>query len=194
MKMNKKLITGIATIGLLLGGTTIAAASLNDNVNTTKKDDASVKTEVVKEKEELISPEKAIEIALTEQDGYVESVELEREHGYVYYEVDIENPDLDVYVDATTGEVLRVDWDDKDDRYDSDDRYDNNNKQKLENIISVEEAKNIAVSEIGGEVMEVELDEDDGRYEYELEIRTDRGEADITIDAESGEIVEIDID
>ncbi|WP_042147276.1 PepSY domain-containing protein [Paucisalibacillus sp. EB02] len=185
--MNKKFITCIITVGLLLGGTTIAAASLNDNVNTTKKDPGNVKTEVVKEKEGLISPEEAIEIAQSEQDGYVESVELEREHGYVYYEVDFENPDHDVYIDASTGEVLRVEWDD-------DDRDEYNNKQNLESIMSIEEAKEIAVAEVGGKVIEVDLDEDDGRYEYELELRTDRGEAEITIDAESGEIIEMEID
>ncbi|WP_026906744.1 PepSY domain-containing protein [Paucisalibacillus globulus] len=186
--MNKKLITGILTVGLLLGGTTIAAANMNDNVNTTKNDGANAKTEVVKKKEGLISPEEAREIALSEHDGYVESIELEREHGYVYYEVDIENPDLDVYIDASTGEVLHVDWDD------DDDRFENNNNQNLENIMSVEEAKGIAVAEVGGKVIEIELDEDDGRYEYDLELRTDRGEAEITIDAVTGEVLELEID
>ena len=186
--MNKKFITGIVTVGLLLGGTTIAAANMNENINTPKKDEANVKTEVVKEKEGLISPEEAREIALSEHDGHVESIELEREHGYVYYEVDIENPDLDVYIDASTGDVLRVDWDG------DDDHYENKINQNLENILSVEEAKEIAVNEVGGKVIEIELDEDDGRYEYELELRTDRGEADITIDAESGEVLEMEID
>jgi uncharacterized membrane protein YkoI len=186
--MNKKIITGIVTVGLLLGGTTIAAANMNENVNTTKKDEANAKTEVVKEKDGLITPEKAREIALSEHDGHVESIELEREHGYVYYEVEIENPDLDVYIDASTGEVLRVDWDD------DDDRYEKNNNQNLENLMSVEEAKEIAIAEVGGKVIEIDLDEDDGRYEYELELRTDQGEADITIDAETGEVREMEID
>ncbi|MBS3679341.1 PepSY domain-containing protein [Ornithinibacillus massiliensis] len=185
--MNKKLVTGVLIIGLLLSGTTIAAANLNDNATTTKKDD-TVKTEVVKEKEGIISLEEAIEIALAEHDGYVESIELERKRGKVYYEVDFENPDVDVYIDASTGEVLRVDWDD------DDDRYDENHKPNMENIISIEEAKEIAVAEVGGKVIEIDLDKDDGRYEYELELRTDRGEAEITIDAESGEIVELELD
>ncbi|MEN2466429.1 PepSY domain-containing protein [Ornithinibacillus sp. JPR2-1] len=185
--MNKKLVTGVLIIGLLLSGTTIAAANLNDNATTTKKDD-TVKTEVVKEKEGIISLEEAIEIALAEHHGYVESIELERKRGKVYYEVDFENPDVDVYIDASTGEVLRVNWDD------DDDRYDENHKPNMENIISIEEAKEIAVAEVGGKVIEIDLDKDDGRYEYELELRTDRGEAEITIDAESGEIVELELD
>ncbi|GGA67609.1 PepSY domain-containing protein [Ornithinibacillus halotolerans] len=184
--MNKKLIIGVATVGLLLGGTTIAAANMNqDEQPIVKVEDNTNKSEVKVDKNELISASEAKEIALAEHDGFVDSVELEYEHGRAYYEVEIEtefNDDVDIYIDANTGEVLAVDEDIK------------REKQSRKDVMSVEKAKEIAVNELGGKVVEVDLDKDDGRYEYELELRTENGEAEITIDAVTGEILELDID
>jgi uncharacterized membrane protein YkoI len=61
-------------------------------------------------------------------------------------------------------------------------------------LISEKEAIVIAKKNITGEVVEIELDEDDGRYEYEMELKTSNGEADITIDANSGKVVELEND
>lgn len=187
--MNKKLITGVVTVGLLLGGTTMVAASMNENeLNNVQKEDG-VKSGAVVEKEDFLSVKEAKKIALSEQEGHVESIDLEKEHGRLYFEVDIEqgNKDYEIYIDASTGEVLKVDFDD-----------DSMNKDRTEysfaDFITIEKAKEIAVGEVGGEVIEIELDEDDGRYEYDLELRIDRGEADITIDAVTGEILEVELD
>jgi len=183
--MNKKIIIGIATVGLLLGGTTIAASTMNQDEQLFVKVEDDVKSEVKVDKSERISVAQAREIALAEYDGFVDSVELEYGHGRAYYEVEIENKfddDIDVYIDAYTGEVVAVDGDD------------DWVKQNRKDVMSVDQAKEIAINELGGKVVEVELDEDDGRYEYELELRTENGEAEITIDAVTGEVLELDID
>ncbi|SES96754.1 Peptidase propeptide and YPEB domain-containing protein [Oceanobacillus limi] len=60
--------------------------------------------------------------------------------------------------------------------------------------IDIETAKSIALGEFPGTVTEVELDEDDGRLLYEIEIETLTGEADFEIDAYTGEILVISID
>jgi uncharacterized membrane protein YkoI len=68
----------------------------------------------------LISTEKAEEIALKEVKGTVEEVELDRENGSHVYEIEIEtgkrngddDDDVTVYVDAVTGKMLYVEWDD----------------------------------------------------------------------------------
>ncbi|SDO34487.1 PepSY domain-containing protein [Alkalicoccus daliensis] len=61
---------------------------------------------------EQITPAEAKEIALAHiGNGYVDDIELERENGSLMYEVEIEGngDDVDVYVDAYSGEVVHVD-------------------------------------------------------------------------------------
>jgi uncharacterized membrane protein YkoI len=69
--------------------------------------------------EALISIAKAKDVALKEVQGTVDDIELERENGAYVYEVEIEpenqgtdDDDVTVYVDAVTGKVLYVEWDD----------------------------------------------------------------------------------
>ena len=159
--MNKKtLITGIITAGILIGGTSIVGASMNDNNKMIMKDqtinsEEIVKTEGAERIKSLLSIDEVKKIALTEQDGHIDDIELETDDGYTYYEVEIENHDVeyDIYIEAYTGEVLKVE-------------VDGNDSKTLENIISSEDAKRIAVETVGGKVTELELDEDDNRYEY----------------------------
>ena len=71
--------------------------------------------------------------------------------------------------------------------------------QSTENIISEEEAKQIALNKAeltaDGVIFDrVELEKDDGIWKYEIEFRKDRTEYDIDINAENGEIVSWEID
>lgn len=192
--MNKLLVTGITAAGILLGGASIAGAAINNNSETTVEETAVLSERVVQTKdataaESFLSMEEAQEIALSEQDGHIDSIELESDEGYVYYEVEIESGDTeyDIYIEASTGEVLKVDRDDHDD-----DDYEVS--RALENIISAEKAMQIAVEKVGGKVIEIELDEDDNRHEYEIELKTNDGEVEMTIDAVTGKILEIEKD
>ncbi|MCM3740459.1 PepSY domain-containing protein [Oceanobacillus luteolus] len=65
---------------------------------------------------------------------------------------------------------------------------------QYEDALSVEEVKQIALQKFDGKVTDIELDEDDGRLIYEMELKNEKQEADIDIDAVTGEIVEFDID
>lgn len=60
--------------------------------------------------------------------------------------------------------------------------------------ISKEEAIQIALKQFSGIVEDVELDKDDGRLIYEIEIESSRGEAEIEIDAYTGKVLVVDID
>ena len=64
---------------------------------------------------EQITVQQAIEIALSHVGGgKVDDADLEKENGRFVYEIEIEqenNKEVDVVVDAHTGEVLYVDWD-----------------------------------------------------------------------------------
>jgi uncharacterized membrane protein YkoI len=60
--------------------------------------------------------------------------------------------------------------------------------------IDAEEAQRIALNEFDGTVTSLELDEEDGRLIYEIEIERGDQEAEIEIDAFTGEILVISID
>ena len=58
--------------------------------------------------------------------------------------------------------------------------------------ISIEDAISIAMSQIPGEVTKIELDTENGRLVYEVDIITRQGiEYDMEIDAESGRITKL---
>ncbi|OLO37957.1 hypothetical protein BTR23_12405 [Alkalihalophilus pseudofirmus] len=69
--------------------------------------------------ESIISIDKAKEIALNEVQGIIDDIELERENGSLIYEIEIEtdghygdDDEATVFIDALTGKVLYVEWDD----------------------------------------------------------------------------------
>lgn len=66
-------------------------------------------------------------------------------------------------------------------------------KQK-QSIITNQEAIDIALEQFNGRVEGIELDEEDGRLVYEIELESSRGEADIEIDAYTGKVLVVDID
>lgn len=71
------------------------------------------------------------------------------------------------------------------------------NKPTLENkktVIDANKAMEIALKEFPGTVTDLELDEDDGRLIYEIEIKNGKEEADFEIDAYTGDILVIEMD
>jgi len=62
------------------------------------------------------------------------------------------------------------------------------------NLITVEKAKEIALSEVNGTVVEIEQELEHGRMEYKVELNTNMGEAEVRIDAESGKVVSVEHD
>ncbi|GAA0321571.1 hypothetical protein GCM10008931_11400 [Oceanobacillus oncorhynchi subsp. oncorhynchi] len=144
-----------------------------------------------------------------EYQGKVKEMELDREGDKSFYEAEIivENHEYDVKMDAESGEVVYEEIDDKDghddDRNDDDVNLEENqqdtaaaneNNDNKENVITQEEAIQIAKQEFDGEVTEMELDYDDGRYVYELELVNGEQEADFDIHAETGDILSLEID
>ncbi|SES22034.1 Peptidase propeptide and YPEB domain-containing protein [Gracilibacillus ureilyticus] len=79
-----------------------------------------------------------------------------------------------------------------DDQKDSQD--DSQPDNKTETLISAEKAKSIALEQHNGTITDFELDEDDGRMLYEMEIHTATNEVDIEIDAYTGSVISISVD
>jgi len=193
--LNKKMVLAGISAAVILGGATIAGATMNTQSDAVTIEEKPVEvaqtstSEQVQSEANFISTDEAADIALSKYDGYIESIELEKDDGYVYYEVEIENEDAEyeLDIDAMTGEILKVDEDDDND--------DEQTKKSYDELLSVEEAKQIAVDRAGGgKVVELELEEDDNRYEYEIEINVDNQEAEVTIDAVTGDILEFELD
>ncbi|HWO97657.1 MAG TPA: PepSY domain-containing protein [Bacillus sp. (in: firmicutes)] len=180
----KKLVPITLAAALILGGSMAVKHGFAQNDDQQKVE--------AKQTEEAIGIEKAKAAALKQVNGTVESVELESKNSQTYYEVDIDKDkkDYDIYVDAYTAEILKV----EENNFDDDDRDDQVSATTVEGLLSKQEAMAIATKQVTGEVVKIELDEDDSRYEYEMELKTDKGEADITIDAKTGKVLELELD
>ncbi|WP_409174733.1 PepSY domain-containing protein [Brevibacillus fortis] len=141
-----------------------------------------------------ITPEKALKKVRDAQSGIITEWKLDEEDGFLVYKAEIKNKhqEIDVYVDAMTGEVWQtVDHDDDDDH--DDDNDDQWNKQQVK--ISVEQAKKIALAKVNGNIKSIKLDEDDNHYVYEVEVKTAKGqEVDLEISATTGAVLDVDWD
>lgn len=222
MKMKRKVLIGTVVSALVLGGAFVVGASNNDDSNSSKSTTSNSLNSISKSGNEKISIEEAETIALKEVKGIVDSVELKQKSDKVFYKVEVENDDLeyDVYIDAITGKVTSVNQDDQydddfdDDQYDddkNDDKYDDNsdddlvgddddsssvnaNNTQINNTISQAQAIKIAEEAVNGKMTEIDKDQDDGLLQYEVELRTDRGKAEVDVDASTGKVLKVEFD
>ncbi|WHZ04595.1 PepSY domain-containing protein [Neobacillus sp. YX16] len=88
-------------------------------------DDDSSKSTASQSNTSAISVDEAAKIATNEVNGKITEVEKEMEHGRLEYKFEIQSDrgEVDIRVDAETGKITRVKFDDDsgDDRYDDDD-------------------------------------------------------------------------
>lgn len=133
---------------------------------------------------QLIGTEKVKQIVLGKAPGAtIVELELERDDGRVYYEGEAVDGryEYEFEIDAYTGAVIEWEKDDKDD-----DDYSNR-----ESYIGTEAVKKIVLGYVSGATIgEIDLDEDDGRYYYEVEAYKDGIENEFEIDAYTGELIE----
>ncbi|GEC89180.1 PepSY domain-containing protein [Brevibacillus brevis] len=141
-----------------------------------------------------ITPEKALKKVRDAQSGIITEWKLDEEDGFLVYKAEIKNKhqEIDVYVDAMTGELWQtVDHDDDDDHDDDNDDHWKNQQVK----ISVEQAKKIALAKVKGNIKSIKLDEDDNHYVYDVEVKTAKGqEVDLEISATTGAVLDVDWD
>ncbi|MFB4211612.1 PepSY domain-containing protein [Shouchella sp. JSM 1781072] len=113
----------------------------------------------------------------------VKEIELELENEKLIYKIEftLHDEDTDIIIDAETGDVLSMDEEMETPSLES----------RAESQLSLEEVNTILQSAFGNDVnvIESELDYDDGVAVYELEAIIDNTEYDIDIHAETGEIL-----
>lgn len=120
MKKTTAKIFAATLIAAGLTGTSLAAAAQTDTSETPLQSDLSIS--------------QVSEIALGAQAGTIEEIELENENGKAVFEVEIKTDtgEVEVLIDAATGDVLAMEQDDEndDDDSDDDDDMDDDDKQK----------------------------------------------------------------
>jgi len=146
----------------------------------------------------LLSVAEAEAIAVKSVGGKVTEIELDRERSVNIYEVEVKSDgvEYDLDIDARTGKVLRTERDDNDNDNDDFDDHDSDDKVIVSDgkFITEKAAIEIAMKQAKGTVTEVELDEDDGRVIYEIEIKDGKYDYDFYIDATSGEVLKFEKD
>lgn len=188
MKKQKRILAaGVLSAALLIGGAA-AYTGGESTVEASQRSSANTSTSTsTSTTSKLITVEQAKEAALKEVQGTIDDIDLEKENGKVYYEVEIESGEADatVLIDAYTGKVLNV----------SKDLDFEVPASEAVVKVSLEQATQIALKQLdNSKVISTELDLDDGRYEYEIELVNSNYEADVTIDANTGDVLSVDID
>ena len=172
------------------------ATSDDDGVSLTKKAAATSTSTSSTD----IGAEKAKEIALqhagvSASNAVFVKAEREYDDGRLTYDVDFYagNKEYDYEILAADGTILSYDADIEGYRIPS------STSSSSSGYIGVERAKEIALQHAGLSSSDVnfvkaELDEDDGRFEYEIEFHHNFREYEYTIDAASGTILEAERD
>ena len=173
----KKWMTIPALAGVLVIGGVAMAGNTGHSLAATSKD--------------LLTIEEAEAIAVKSVDGNVTKIELDRERSGDIYEVEVKSGSVeyDLDIDAKTGKVLRTDKD-KDNDDDSDDKVIVTDGK----FITEKAAVKIAMKQAKGTVTDIELDNEDGRVIYEIEINDGTYEYDFDIDAISGKVLKFEKD
>ncbi|API91672.1 hypothetical protein J32TS6_41140 [Virgibacillus pantothenticus] len=176
--MNKK------KLGIIIG-TIAGAAILGSGVYYSNADEANPK----------LDGDKIKSMVQEQYEGQITEFELDTDLNKAVYEVEVQNKttEYDLTLDGDTGEVLKENKKEIKQTDNNNDDIEQVNVAK-EELISMEEAKNIAKKQFKGEVISIELDEDDNQFVYELELRNGQKEAEFEIHAKNGDILKQEIE
>jgi uncharacterized membrane protein YkoI len=193
-----KIFTAAIAGAVLIGGISVGAEAL-------KKDDSLENLKQVQvapsSDHKGISLPEAAEIALSKvENGVVKEAEKNREKGRLVYEIDIKNDDYEYEfkVDAQTGEIVKNEKDERDGKKFNKAAQANSGEAKKEAVISIGEAKDIALKEVSGKIDDIELERENGQLVYEVEIETEQhgDDDDVTVyvDAVTGKVLYVEWD
>lgn len=133
-----------------------------------------------------VSLEDAIDISNTETGGgTIHQVGMDWSDGAWVWEIDTiaDGTEWELEINATTGQVNEVESDGEDD-----------NEQEVTPLgpVDYNTAMQTATGEISGPVTDWDLDWDDNRQQYTVEIESNNDDVEVVVDAETGDVVEID--
>ncbi|GAB1809715.1 PepSY domain-containing protein [Priestia megaterium] len=177
-----KVITTVLASAVLVGGLGASAYAMTDQSKSNDKKQTTT-----------IEEAKAKDIALQKTDGGdITNIQLAVDDGVKQYEVDITkgNKEYDVDIDSSSGKIIEFDEEQKDDE--------DEKEEELQNIspaISLDQAIKTALKSAKGTVNETDLDQENNRLVYEIEIDTaDKREATVSVDAKNGDVISVELD
>lgn len=191
---NWKALSLIGLSGLVLAAcgdnaeTTDTTPATNDTTTETSSvtEDTGVVDNSTTATEDILSLEEVVDIYMGEYpNAQIQKVDYDKDSGDWTYEITgvSENREYEVEINAVSGAIIKVDEDSVDD-----DAY-----LAFDTIISPEEAVGIAKTALAEEAAVLEgweLDVDDNRTKYDIEF--EGSNRDVKLDAETGEVIEID--
>ncbi|MGG0891421.1 PepSY domain-containing protein [Cytobacillus horneckiae] len=189
--MRKKLVAGLISVAVVFGGVYAVSAVENNKQESPAaaigNDEAKKATS--KQTSELITIEKVADIALNEQSGEVVDIELDAKRGNAIYEIEIQNKgkEADVKLDAFTGEVLSV-------KSKQDDDDDDTALPFEKGVLNINKAIKLAEEETSGKVKEVNINLENGTLIYDFELKGNKDEVELTLDAKTGEVLDVEYD
>lgn len=201
--MKKKIILALGAIGIagVIGFTTFQSGIVNAEPKLSKED---IRNQVT-----------------SQYPGIIKELELEKKDRVNFYEVEVvlEGKAYELKIHADTGDVLKLEekvastegvtesekgitdrkTDDtsvknNDDQKGTEDVSNTKNATPKQTVINSDEAKNIALENFEGSIVKLELDDDDNRYSYEIEIVNGNRKAEIEIDAYTGKVIVLEIE
>ena len=173
-KTIEKIILGILIIAIL-STSTVLITGLDDESKTMRTTTNSPQ----------ISLEQAKSIALRIQEGTVTEAFLENDNGVLAYEIEVTNgnEETEIKIDPSTGNILSTETETEE-------------PVTVQELVSAEiteeKAKEIALNEVSGRVIKVDTEKENGRVLYEIEIQDGNDVAEVEIDAETGEVLEVE--
>ncbi|CAH0289066.1 PepSY domain-containing protein [Priestia megaterium] len=177
-----KVITTVLASAVLVGGLGASAYAMTDQSKSNDKKQTTT-----------IEEAKAKDIALQKTDGGdITNIQLAIDDGVKQYEVDVTkgNKEYDVDIDSSSGKIIEFDEEQKDDE--------DEKEEELQNIspaISLDQAIKTALKSAKGTVNETDLDQENNRLVYEIEIDTaDKREATVSVDAKNGGVISVELD
>lgn len=177
-----KVITTVLASAVLVGGLGASAYAMTDQSKSNDKKQTTT-----------IEEAKAKDIALQKTDGGdITNIQLAVDDGVKQYEVDITkgNKEYDVDIDSSSGKIIEFDEEQKDDE--------DEKEEELQNVspaISLDQAIKTALKSAKGTVNETDLDQENNRLVYEIEIDTaDKREATVSVDAKNGGVISVELD
>lgn len=181
--MNKKFLAIPALLVAIGGGAAFAQSDLF----------------VKAENNPSISAGEAKKIALKQFEGEIVGFEYDRDDRTPHYEIDIvkDNEKIGVEVNAGTGKAAVTERENISTiKAENNVKTDNTGTDSAKNssVITEKQAIEIAQAKAEGTLTELELDEDDNRLIYEIEIRNGKMEYDFEIDAITGDIIKYEED
>lgn len=129
-------------------------------------------------------------------DSDITSIELDSSFGHYYYQIEgvDDTKEYEIKVDATTKEITK----NKEETLDKDEQNGvkrQEDKLDLTDLLSVEEVTEIALAEVSsGEPTDWDLDREMNITYWEVQIKDGKTETNIKINAQTGEVLEVELD